>query len=1203
MRLQQLRLLAYGKFTDRVLDFAPAAMDFHLVIGQNEAGKSTTRQAILDLLYGIELRSAFDFVHAKPQLRLAAVLQQQGQTLDLVRSKGRLNTLRDAQGEVLPDSVLLPFLAGTDRTGFDQMFGLDHGRLQAGGQAILNNASDIGQLLFQSASGMAGLGAVREQLRAEADTLWAPKAAGHRAWYRAKDELDEAKAALKSATVRTADWLAAQQAVQAQQQRGQQAQQRWQTLHTERIRLERARRVAPSLRLLAEREAELAGLQQVLPLPADAAQRLADAELALASAGRDQQLHQAQAQRAQQALAGLSPDAALLAQAAAVQSLASRAQQLAGHEAQINRAQTQAQGLWQQLQALQRQLPGALAAAADEAALRQALPAPPQRAALATLVQRFALLAQAGQSSAQALDEQASQLRLLETQALQVTVGPVPAALRAAVAGARSLGDLASERRRHQATLRRCQLAQDQAQADLQWLSATDEGVSAKPFQPDQVRLGALPGPAEVAALQQALADALLRQATLVEQQQALDDSVAAQELGIRQFRQTHHPVSHDDLTAARGARDALWQRIKSGEPKLPALAPAFEQTLQQADALADQRHDKAAELAALQASQDQVQRLRLQRASLAQGLQTLQQDIRQQQQDWVRRLQRLALPALPPARFEGWRAACSAWQQASAQRLEAVAQAEQAQDHAQASAKALRAALAEAGTVTELEAEGHVDRLLLHASDVLEAATAAQARGQALQRELDSARASAGRLQQRAAAAQAEAQDWAGQWQQALTWAGLTGLVPAGRAGADGRALNADGVQVAAVQAALGVMADIDQRLTALAELRDGRIAGWQQELVSYGSELLALCEPVAPELCADAAVAPLATAASLAGRLLQARQQQQRVEQLLAEYQAQEAQAQAAAGRVAHAGAALQPLLAAAQVQQPAELRPLIERSDRRRAAAQSAASARAALEEAGDGLSVSALQAELAAVDASQVPVLIEQIQTAIEAERTQQDQITRELTQASTALAAIAGQSEAALAEARRQQALAAMAAAAERYLKVHTAQRLLKWAIDRYRDTRQGPMLGRASAIFQSLTLGSFSRLVIDADAEPPTLLGQRQDGTLVAIAGMSEGTRDQLYLALRLAALALHLEVPAADEARPGASAARQPGHAMPFIADDLFINYDDQRARAGLQALAELSRHTQVIFLSHHEHLLPAAQAVFGAGLSVQRL
>ena len=1201
MRLQQLRLLAYGKFTDRVLDFAPAAMDFHLVIGHNEAGKSTTRQAILDLLYGIELRSSLDFVHAKPQMRLGAVLQQPGRTLDLVRSKGRLNTLRDAHGEVLPDSVLLPFLAGTDRTGFDQMFGLDHGRLQAGGQAILNNASDIGQLLFQSASGMAGLGAVREQLRAEADMLWAPKAAGHRAWYRAKDELDEAKAALKSATVRTAEWLAAQQAVQAQQQRGQQAQQRWQTLHAERIRLERARRVAPSLRALAEREAELAGLQQVLPLPADAAQRLADVELALASAGRDQQLHQAQAQRALQALAGLAPDAALLAQAAAVQSLASRAQQLAGHEAQINRAQTQAQGLWQQLQALQRQLPGALAAAADEAALRQALPAPPQRAALASLAQRFALLAQVGQSSAQALDEQASQLNLLEQQALQGSVRPVPAALRAAVAGARALGDLASEGRRHQSVLRRSQQAQEQAQADLQLLSATDEVASAQPFQPDLVRLGAWPGPAEVAAAQQALADALARLATLAQHQQALADSVAAQELGIRQIRQAHHPVSHDELAAARGARDALWLRIKTGEPELPALAPVFEQSLQQADALADQRHDKAAELATLQSSQDQLQRLQLQQARLAQGLQSLQQDIGQQQQGWAHRLQRLALPALPLARFEAWRAACSAWHQAHGQQQEAVAQSELAQGQARAAAWALSAALAEAGTL--VEAGGDVDRLLLQASDVLEAAAAAQASQQALQRELDSARSSTGRLQQRAAAAQAERQDWARQWQQMLHGTGLTGLLAIGRSDADGQTPPADDVQVAAVQAALGVMADIGQGLSALAELRDGRIAGWQQELASFASALRALCQPVDPALCAEVAVAPLATAATLAGRLLQAQQQQLRVDQLQAEYQAQEAQALAAAGRVAQAAAALQPLLVAARVQVLAELRPLIEQSDRRRAAEQAAATARAALEEAGDGLSVAALQAELAAVDATQVPVLIEQIQTAIEAERTQQDQITRELTQASAALAAIAGQSEAALAEARRQRALAAMAAAAERYLKVHTAQRLLKWAIDRYRDTRQGPMLGRASAIFQSLTLGSFSRLVIDADAEPPTLLGQRQDGTLVAIAGMSEGTRDQLYLALRLAALALHLAVPPADEARPGASAARQPGHAMPFIADDLFINYDEQRARAGLQALAELSRHTQVIFLSHHEHLLPAAQAVFGAGLSVQRL
>ena len=77
------------------------------------------------------------------------------------------------------------------------------------------------------------------------------------------------------------------------------------------------------------------------------------------------------------------------------------------------------------------------------------------------------------------------------------------------------------------------------------------------------------------------------------------------------------------------------------------------------------------------------------------------------------------------------------------------------------------------------------------------------------------------------------------------------------------------------------------------------------------------------------------------------------------------------------------------------------------------------------------------------------------------------------------------------------------------------------------------------------------------------------------------------YLALRLAALELHLE-----QTMP-----------LPFIADDLFINYDDGRARAGLQALAKLSESTQVIFLSHHEHLVPVAQSVFGEKLNVVRL
>ena len=63
-----------------------------------------------------------------------------------------------------------------------------------------------------------------------------------------------------------------------------------------------------------------------------------------------------------------------------------------------------------------------------------------------------------------------------------------------------------------------------------------------------------------------------------------------------------------------------------------------------------------------------------------------------------------------------------------------------------------------------------------------------------------------------------------------------------------------------------------------------------------------------------------------------------------------------------------------------------------------------------------------------------------------------------------------------------------------------------------------------------------------------------------------------MFLALRIAALEL--------QAEQGAPAL--------FIADDFFINFDDKRSQAGLQSLYALSAKTQVLFLSHKEHLLP---------------
>ena len=128
------------------------------------------------------------------------------------------------------------------------------------------------------------------------------------------------------------------------------------------------------------------------------------------------------------------------------------------------------------------------------------------------------------------------------------------------------------------------------------------------------------------------------------------------------------------------------------------------------------------------------------------------------------------------------------------------------------------------------------------------------------------------------------------------------------------------------------------------------------------------------------------------------------------------------------------------------------------------------------------------------------------------------------------------------------------------------------------------MLAKASTIFSTLTGGSFNRLLVDTEEQTPRLFGIRPDAQQVDVAGMSEGTRDQLYLALRLSALELQIDQ----------------GLNMPLIADDLFINFDDSRTAAGLKVLGALSQKMQVVFLTHHDHLVPLAKEVLGADLNV---
>ena len=108
MRLQRLNLTRYGIFTDHVIDFGSCEAgqpDFHIIYGLNEAGKSTTFAAYLDLLFGIETRSQYNFLHPYTTMQVGAVLEIAEQAHDLVRIKKQHNDLLDASGQPLDRRV------------------------------------------------------------------------------------------------------------------------------------------------------------------------------------------------------------------------------------------------------------------------------------------------------------------------------------------------------------------------------------------------------------------------------------------------------------------------------------------------------------------------------------------------------------------------------------------------------------------------------------------------------------------------------------------------------------------------------------------------------------------------------------------------------------------------------------------------------------------------------------------------------------------------------------------------------------------------------------------------------------------------------------------------------------------------------------------------------------------------------------------
>lgn len=157
---------------------------------------------------------------------------------------------------------------------------------------------------------------------------------------------------------------------------------------------------------------------------------------------------------------------------------------------------------------------------------------------------------------------------------------------------------------------------------------------------------------------------------------------------------------------------------------------------------------------------------------------------------------------------------------------------------------------------------------------------------------------------------------------------------------------------------------------------------------------------------------------------------------------------------------------------------------------------------------------------------------------------------------------------------------------DRYLQAKISSRVIQKLNNLLGTQAAKDLIVRAGKYFELITGGNYTNLTIDENnffARRKKSETSIEEGVLdstifenefitVYDTQMSEGTKDQLFLSLRLAFISMFNE---------------RSDKKLPFIADDILINFDDQRIENALTLLKEFSKTTQVFFFTHSSRVI----------------
>ena len=1156
MRIDRLDLIAYGPFTDKSLNLSDGASGLHLIYGDNEAGKSTSLRALIAWLFGIPTRRTKDnYLHANPQLRIGGKLRLSGgEDIEFVRRKGTKGTLLELGTDAaLDDSVLLPFLpGGIDENLFKKLYGIDHSGLVSGGKELLNQSGDLGQALFSAAVGTASLREILSDLQNGAEELFKPRAT-KKLVNQAISSFKEAQKRIKDSSLPVAEWKRLQKELANTLSAVQQVEEDINGKSKEKSRLDRLNRVKGAL---AERRAVMVRFEElgeVLLLPGDfienrktASDNLQNARESKARAEGKLTCLKEESETLNVRNELLDNEEAILAihkELGAVETaIKDRPQQDGKRRLLRNEAEQLLKGVRPDL------------GIDDSDQLR---PLTNNKKWISGLAQKHSLLNQKKETAEATLrdvkDEQATIKKELGERAqsnLDLSE------LKAAVAAARKAGDL------------------EQRLADSQ-KRASDEKAACES---ELSRLGKFSGAIEALSkvatpmsetldiferqfdeLSEKIRDYGRRQKELVEEQKQAEQDLKALLL-------TSHVPTISELEEARLERNTGWNLIKQkyieeidvekdikefvSDSDLPTF---YEQKVDVADLVSDRLRSVADQVVKRADLEAKIENLKSRHNNIIEEARKANEDKEMHQKKWNSIWKPLGVDAGTPREMKQWLL-----------RVDKLLSNVKAANTVSGDASKLSEdckALKESVSLQISKFDDSIDphnmnleAMINLCEQRIEREETALERKRQLEHLLGDTEIRIKRTHEELTSIENDRANWAQEWGQAIDGLGLKPEVHPEQA-------------TEAFDQLLGFFDKFDKS----EELRK-RIYGIDQVAEKFEKKVFEFADSIGFKRDDQEAIT---IAAQLNRDLNEAREARASLKKIETQEKEIKEEIEDADITIRMALEQLASLRDQAGVETDDELKSAGESSRKMRELQQKRDTLEQELTRNGDGLSIQELEQEASEADVDTIEGELERVSSKLKELQVNRDTLRDQRQTFQNEIKAKDGSAVAANASEEAEQQLATMVSGVEQYLRLKIAALILEQRIEDYRKKNQAPVLARAGELFSKLTLGSYANLRDELDdGGKPILLGVRPNDVEVSVDGMSDGTRDQLYLSLRLATLEQHLSK----------------GEPMPFVVDDILIGFDDNRTRVCLEVLAELALSTQVLLFTHHRRVLEIA-------------